>query len=278
MPACYLHPARETGRSCAVCARPICLECMDGFFLGARCRDCKAAGRKRRRGPAGLTDVAAAAPLTTLYLVVVNVAIFAILASLEGGWLGEENRYVMDAAVSAEGLRGGEVWRLVTSGFVHLDVVHLVSNMVVLAVAGTMLEAVASRVEYVLIYAVSLLGGAFGAVLIHPDAASAGASGAIFGLVVAGVTLLNLRGGSRAREYGTILLILLAQNLFLTFDAVDVSVGGHIGGSQAGAVIGLALSRHGWTADLTAGLRVMLGVAIACFLAAMSLLVASAAA
>jgi membrane associated rhomboid family serine protease len=88
-----------------------------------------------------------------------------------------------------------------------------------------------------------VLGGSAGALVIAPTAATIGASGAVFGILGAGLILerhrINVFGGSA--------LIIVLLNLSLTFAIRGsyISIGGHVGGLVAGALAVLALSRWG---------------------------------
>ena len=71
----------------------------------------------------------------------------------------------------------GEYWRLVTSGFLHTGLFHLLFNMFALYILGGMLEPAIGRLRFGVIYFVSLLAGSFGALLLTPDGATVGRLG-----------------------------------------------------------------------------------------------------
>ena len=85
-------------------------------------------------------------------------------------------------------------YRLVTSGFLHFGILHLAFNMYFLYVLGPMLEPGLGRVNYLLLYMASLLGGSLGVVLLDSGGITAGASGAVFGLLAAATVGLWRRG------------------------------------------------------------------------------------
>ena len=76
-------------------------------------------------------------------------------------------------------------YRLVTSGFLHFGLIHIGLNMFFLYVLGPMLEPALGRVRFLLLYMAALLGGSLGVVLLDKGGISAGASGAVFGLMAA---------------------------------------------------------------------------------------------
>ena len=133
---------------------------------------------------------------------------------------------------------GNEWYRLVTSGFLHFGLIHLGFNMLFLYQLGEELEPVLGRLRFSLLYVASLLGGSAGALLVSQGGITAGASGAVFGLMGAyaiGVWRHGVNPFTTA--IGTLLLI----NLFLSFAISNISIGGHIGGAIAGALCGAVM-------------------------------------
>jgi membrane associated rhomboid family serine protease len=110
--------------------------------------------------------------------------------------------------------------------------------MYFLYVLGPMLEPVLGRVRFLLLYIASMLGGALGVLLIDTGGISAGASGAVFGLLAAATVGLWRRGVNPfTTGIGTALLL----NLFITFAIPGISIGGHLGGAIAGAICGAVM-------------------------------------
>jgi membrane associated rhomboid family serine protease len=133
-----------------------------------------------------------------------------------------------------------EYWRLITYGFLHSGILHIGFNMYILYWLGTMLEPSLGHVRFVALYFASLLAGAFGALLLDPNAATVGASGAVFGLMAAAFVMQRNRGiDPMASGIGPIILI----NLVLGFVIPNVSVGGHIGGLVGGAIAAFAMDK-----------------------------------
>jgi membrane associated rhomboid family serine protease len=129
----------------------------------------------------------------------------------------------------------GEWWRLITSGFLHANILHLGSNMLALFFIGRGLEPALGALRLGLIYFVSLAAGSLGVLVLEPDALSIGASGAIFGLMGAYVVFARARGISVMQSgIGPVILL----NLAITFTIPNISKGGHIGGLIGGAAIG----------------------------------------
>jgi membrane associated rhomboid family serine protease len=260
MATCYRHPGRETAVSCSNCGRPICPDCMTPTSVGMRCPECsREKTRVVRRAYAG------GEPIATYTLIGMNVLAFlATLASGSSvtGSVGG-NSVLEKAALNGPKIADGEWWRIITSGFMHYGFLHLLFNMYALYILGTLLEPAVGRVRFVLIYFVALISGSVGALILDPNSFTAGASGAVFGLMSAAIVVMRNRGIS-ALESG--LGIWLFLNLAITFTVSGISIGGHIGGLIGGAVAALVLVEipdhvrgvPRWSADAAAAL---LGVA-----------------
>jgi membrane associated rhomboid family serine protease len=212
---------------------------MTSTSVGMRCPECA-----RQTTPVRTARSLAAQPRLTYFLIAVNVVVF-IGVLLAGGATeapltqcgGTAER---ELAVCGPAIADGEVWRLVTSGFTHSTflLVHIIFNMFALYILGGLLEPAIGTVRFGLIYAVSLLSGAFGALLLDPLAPTVGASGAVFGLMGAALVVLRNRGiGPMESGLGVILLI----NLALTFLIGGISIGGHVGGLVGGTLAAFLL-------------------------------------
>jgi membrane associated rhomboid family serine protease len=132
---------------------------------------------------------------------------------------------------------GHQYWRLVTSGFLHENLLHIAFNMYLLYILGRMLEPAIGSLRFATIYGVALLAGSLGVLLATPNP-SLGASGAIFGLMGAAAVDLRARGFS-VMESGIGGLIII--NLIFSFAFANISVGAHIGGLIGGTLAALAI-------------------------------------
>jgi rhomboid protease GluP len=136
----------------------------------------------------------------------------------------------------------GEYWRLVTPMFLHIGLMHLAFNSYALLAFGRDVENLFGRSRFLALYLLSGVGGAV-ASFVGNDAISAGASGAVFGLVGAMlVFLLVYRNvfGQWGRQRLTNLLFIVALNLALGFAGGGIDNLGHIGGLLAGLALGWA--------------------------------------
>jgi membrane associated rhomboid family serine protease len=230
---CYRHPGRETGVSCSSCGRPICPDCMTPTPVGMRCPECSRQKTKVRTAATMTSE-----PRLAYVLIAVNVIAFLAQMSSGGGIDGRSGSVYEHGALYGPLVADGEWWRIVTAGFLHAGLLHLAFNMYFLYFLGTLLEPAIGKVRFAVIYAVSLVGGSFGALLISPDAVTVGASGAVFGLMGAAILAMRARGIDPMQS-GLGMTLLL--NLGITFLIPNISIGGHLGGLAAGFVTGYLL-------------------------------------
>jgi membrane associated rhomboid family serine protease len=237
---CYRHPGRETGVRCSTCARPVCPECMQASPVGVRCPECAARGPVRRPGFTLPRD-----PVVTYGLIAVNVAVFLLTNNIRaggGGFGGSLNSLGRHLALFGPAVASGQDQRLLTAAFVHFGLLHLGFNMYALYLLGGVFERYAGPVRFAAVYVCSALAGSFGALLVTPDGLTAGASGAIFGIMGALFVLERQRGMALL---GGSVGGLIVVNLLITFAIPGISVGGHLGGLFGGALVGFALSGYG---------------------------------
>ena len=127
----------------------------------------------------------------------------------------------------------GDYWRLITSGFLHVELMHIALNMLSLFWLGRMIEPALGHVRFVAIYLVSLLGGSLGVMILSPDDPTLGASGAIYGLLGAAIVMARNRNISLIQSG---LLPILALNFIFTLSVPGISLGGHLGGLVGGLI------------------------------------------
>jgi membrane associated rhomboid family serine protease len=227
MATCYRHTDRETGVSCSNCERPICPDCMTSTSVGMRCPECS-----RQRTPVRTLRSLHADPRMTYVLIAINVLMY--FGSSQGAAF-------RDLSLIGPLVADGEVWRLVTAGFLHWGLFHLLMNMFALYQLGLMLEPMLGNVRFAALYFASLLAGSFGALLVSPLAETAGASGAVFGLLGAAIVVARSRGIDLMASG---LLPVLMLNLAITFfPGFNISIGGHIGGLIGGGLAMLAIDQ-----------------------------------
>jgi membrane associated rhomboid family serine protease len=200
--------------------------------VGMRCPECA-----RERTPVKTIRSSGSTPIVTLTLIAINVGVFfselATGTPAGGGVAGT----VLDKGALYGPLvhQQHEYYRLVSSGFLHYSVLHIVFNMLFLYVMGVILEPAIGRVNFAAVYLVSLLAGSFGALLFQPDAVTVGASGACFGVLGALIVVAhNRRIPIWQSGLGPTVLI----NVVFTLTVGGISIGGHVGGFVGGVIAG----------------------------------------
>jgi membrane associated rhomboid family serine protease len=222
-PTCYRHPDRATYVRCTRCNRYICPECMRDASVGHQCPDCVGQG-----APTARVRVGVQRPLLTYGLIALNVVMF-VLQSASSEVQGS-------LVTSTPAVADGQWYRLLSSAFLHYGITHILFNMWALYVVGAPLESALGRLRYGVLYVMSAVGGSVLVYLLSPlHAATAGASGAVFGLF--GATFVI---GRKLRLDVRWVVILIAINLVITFTIPGISWQGHIGGLVTGAVIAAA--------------------------------------
>jgi membrane associated rhomboid family serine protease len=162
----------------------------------------------------------------TKFLSISLIAIF-LLQELTGTLL------VKSFALFAPLVTSGEWWRLISAGFLHGSIIHLLFNVYILWVIGSQLESIVGNIKFIIIYFVSLLGGSVASYLFSPFGSySIGASGAIFGLMGAMLVV----GRKRNLDISQI-TTLVAINIVIGFVLSGIDWRAHLGGLATGAFI-----------------------------------------
>ncbi|WP_258080734.1 rhomboid family intramembrane serine protease [Nocardia nova] len=235
-PTCYRHPDRTTGLACTRCGRPACPQCLQPAAVGQHCAECVAQGRTDIRPVqptvGGPFATARRTPYVTYALIAINVAVFAVTASQAHSVTDNHvSRLFYDWVLAPQWVAQGQWIRVLGSGFLHYGPLHLVVNMFALYILGRDTELVLGRSRFLAIYLVSLLGGSAAVMWLATDSATAGASGAIYGLFGATTVILL-----RLRQSPVQMLVLIAINLLISVSLPGISLWGHLGGLVAGTL------------------------------------------
>ena len=273
VPTCYRHPGREAYIRCQRCNRTICPDCMRDAAVGHQCPECvKEANKGSRQHRALYGGQRSADPrLTSFVLIGINVVVWLAITATGGrisrigdllalaptGLCGSratpEQYYVAitssgvcETATSGDGLwkagvADGAWWQLLTSAFTHIEIFHLLMNMLALFILGPALEGIVGRARFLAVYLVGALGGSVAVLWLSAENGSTvGASGALFGLL--GALLVTARKAGLQSQW-------LLQNLALGVVITVVGwqqiswqghLGGFVGGAAAAAVIAYA--------------------------------------
>lgn len=178
-------------------------------------------------------------PVITYALIIINVLVF--LAMYIFGKGSEDTLTLLLFGANYPVLvRAGDYYRLITSAFLHVGLLHLIFNNYALYVIGSQLESFLGKAKFLIIYLISAICGSLMSMLFS-DGISVGASGAIFGLLG---SLLYF--GYNYRVYlGTVLksqiIPLIILNLVIGFITPGIDNAAHIGGLLGGLGMTMAL-------------------------------------
>lgn len=179
-------------------------------------------------------------PTWTAFLILANLLAYAYTSVKSGDFLATSDDVLLlygqyNQAVIAQ----GSYWQLLTSMFVHINLLHLILNMVFLLIFGLRAEELFKGIEFLFIYLASGLAGNILTLLLPLQTVSAGASGAIFGIFGANVIYLR-------KALGMPILTALIYSLFFLMLSVSEGVNllAHLGGLVAGLAIGYFFAKE----------------------------------
>ena len=193
-----------------------------------------------RRGTtvAGARSGSPARPVVTIVLVALNLLVFVGTIVQSRSIMAVTESDIFYGGVLVPGLVAqGEWWRLITSGFLHLGLLHIALNMIALWMLGQQLEPVLGRWRFLAMYLISLLGGSAAIMLFYPaGGAVAGASGAVFGLLGAFLVVLI-----RLRMPVSLIVPTIVINAIISVFVPGIALLAHVGGALAGAAATAAI-------------------------------------
>lgn len=144
----------------------------------------------------------------------------------------------------SELVKQGQVYRLITSAFLHIGIIHLLVNMYSLFIVGSQVETFLGKWKFLVIYLVSAISGSLLSCLFTTTI-SAGASGAIFGLLGSllyfGLHYRLYLGNSLKNQIIPIIIL----NLFIGFILPGIDTSAHIGGLVGGYLSTMAVGIKG---------------------------------
>ena len=185
--------------------------------------------------------------ICTVTLIVINIAVFFIL-TLFGDTEDAVFMLQHGAMYAPYVTEGHEYYRIFTCLFLHFGIAHLLNNMVMLGALGWNLELEIGKIRYIIIYFGS---GIIGNIIslcydltLQQPAVSAGASGAIFGLMGALLYVVIANRGRLGRLSGRGMLVMVALSLYFGLTSRGVDNLAHIGGLVSGFLLAVVLYRR----------------------------------
>ena len=185
--------------------------------------------------------------ICTVVLIVINIAVFFIL-TLFGDT--EDAVFMLQHGAMYEPyiVEGHEYYRMFTCLVLHFGITHLLNNMVMLGALGWNLELEIGKVRFVIIY---FAGGMIGNIVslfydltLEQPAVSAGASGAIFGLMGALLYVVIANRGRLGRLSGRGMLVMVVLSLYFGLTSTGVDNFAHIGGLVSGFLLAVLRYRR----------------------------------
>lgn len=247
VPTCYRHSGRETYIRCQRCGRPICPDCMHEATVGVQCPECVREGQRSGRSARGHFGgvLQQHDNLVTKIIIGINVVIF-LLVQIPGAFSQELLNNLaliggggLTITSPIGGVAGGEVWRLLTSAFVHAQFWHIGINMFSLWLLGPLVERLLGRSRYLGLYLVAALAGsAVAYAFTPPNVWIVGASGALFGVFGAIVVFARRLQADMRWILVTIVINVVLNVVF----AGALSWQAHVGGFVSGLLLGVALA------------------------------------
>jgi membrane associated rhomboid family serine protease/Flp pilus assembly protein TadD len=239
---------------------PSCGKSFSGFSIGsnvaAECAECRAARARtaadaiapgsRARG--GFRNFLQILPPVTRVIIAANVLVYVAMGLSGVSWTDPSVLQAIHWGADFGPLTlSGQWWRLFTSMFVHFGFFHILLNMWCLRNLAVALEPMMGRLAFSITYLFSGLAASAVSTAWNPWRASAGASGAIFGIAGAFVSYLVLKKAaipaSLVRQNLQSLAVFILLNLSIGAASGHIDNAAHVGGLVAGLIIGALIPR-----------------------------------
>lgn len=179
-------------------------------------------------------------PIVTYSLIFICILVFILMYVLGNGSTDNYTLLVFGANVDTL-TKDGDYYRLFTSMFLHIGILHLLCNMYSLYIIGKEVENVFGKVKYLIIYLLSGIAGSILSLAFNHNTICAGASGAIFGLLGAllyfGYYYRTYLGATLTRS----IIPVIVLNLIIGFTSSGIDNAAHIGGLVGGILIAMAV-------------------------------------
>jgi rhomboid protease GluP len=221
----------------------ICRKC--GALASARDRRCLSCGARLPSAAGNFfykvfgLIAPGVSPVTAALITIIAVNFLIQAVSSRGASLFSPNvRSLLGAgALESSLVAAGQWWRLLTCVFVHIGLIHVIFNMFALLSVSSFLEEELGSARYLSLFLLSGLGGSMASDFLHVRVISAGASGAIFGLIGFSILYFRRQGSARGRVIQTF-MIRWAVYAFIFGLFVRADNYGHAGGFVAGLLLG----------------------------------------
>ena len=237
---------------------------MRSASVGFHCPVCTKEGAQKVITPGAFV------PMVTYGLMGISILVFLAQTVIDGGLRGD---LFVDYVLFGPLVSEGDIWRIVTGGFLHGSFIHLAFNMYALYIFGPTLERALGPMKTGLIYAGGLLGGSAAGLAFNFVNPTLGASGAVLGLAGGLAAVLWSRGINITQtSLGMIFLINLGLPILVGGISFWGHLGGIIGGAAVGAIFGFLPTRFKQNQQVT----MAASVAVVAGLGALAVVIANA--
>lgn len=176
-------------------------------------------------------------PIVTYVIMAICIILF-VLMELSGGSTNSQTLLKFGANLDVL-VKNGEYYRLFTCIFLHIGIMHLLCNMYSLYIIGREVESLFGKIKYIIIFILSGISGSIMSLAFTHNTISAGASGAIFGLLGAllyfGIHYRTYLGEAIKRSVIPIIVV----NLIIGILAEGIDLAAHIGGLIGGVLVAM---------------------------------------
>ncbi len=170
-----------------------------------------------------------------------NIIVFVIMIYSGVGFMEPQAKELIEWGANFKpSTIDGQWWRLITSIFIHVGLIHLVFNMLALFYIGSFLELSIGSKKFMIIYLLTGLIAGITSLIFHDFTISVGASGAVFGLYGLTLSLMVLKYLDKKLTpmIWVSVTLFVALNLIMSFSG-GVNLAAHLGGLLAGFIIGI---------------------------------------
>lgn len=206
-------------------------------------------------------------PAATTAVLVICIIVFFLLHSL--GLENETEEAIIVGAYYKPFILAGEWWRLLTVGFVHITVTHILMNGLSLWSLGNILEPYLGKGKFLTVLLCSVAGGSLFLFAAGDNTVAVGLSGGLYGLLACYTYLVVIRGGWQSPGMRSSLINTYIINLLINF-IPGIAWQAHLGGFITGLILTAVMEKNEKTEGFRkhfaiAGLLFVLSLGIGCY-------------
>ncbi|MFL7796873.1 rhomboid family intramembrane serine protease [Clostridium chauvoei] len=181
----------------------------------------------------------------TYSLILINILIYIISAIKSKNFIDIDIITLIELGAKVNLLiNEGQIFRFITSAFLHGGIIHIIFNMMALKIIGVQVEQVYGRKKYAVIYFASAIGSSALSYILSPQSISVGASGAVFGLLGAMFMFGYKNRKNIGKEYMINIIQVIILNIAIGLTVPNIDNFGHIGGLIVGSLIAAVLFKR----------------------------------